>query len=284
MFVLVLLAAVVLAVYVSSRGRAEARRLHITRVEIPVEDLPPALDGFEIIHLSDLHLTGYGPYEQDLLRALRPLSAGVVVFTGDYLGGPGGADALIPLLMEMGRDRAAFGVLGNHDHGPPVNTRALARDLARAGVRLLINDADVVVHNGHRVRFVGVDDPHTDRADVERAFAQLPPPIGDDPEPVILLAHSPDILLDAGAAGADVILAGHTHGGQICLPGGYPVTTNTRLGRKFARGLVNDGTTPIFISRGIGTTKLRMRLFCPPEVAVIRLVRDNDARRDVGRH
>lgn len=275
MFVLMLIGVAVLAVYVVWRGRAEARRLHITRVEIPVADLPPALDGFEIIHLSDLHLTGYGPYEQDLLRALRPLKAEVVVFTGDYLGGPGGADALIPLLMEIGRDRMAFGVLGNHDYRPSVNTRALARDLARAGVRLFINDADAVVVRGHRVRFVGVDDPHTGRADVGRAFAALPKPMGDDREPVILLAHSPDVKVDADAAGADLILAGHTHGGQICLPGGYPLSTNTRLGKKFARGLVQDGRTPMFVTRGIGTVRLSLRLFCPPEIAVIRLVRDS---------
>lgn len=270
--------------YAVVRGRTEAQRLHLTRVDVPVRGLPEVLNGFEIIHLSDLHLRGYGPYEQTLIRALRTETARVVVITGDFLGSPEGAAALIPLLMEIGRDRIMFGVLGNHDHKPPVNTQALARDLARIGVRLLVNDADVITHRGHRLHLVGVDDPHTQRADVTKAFSALPAPLGNEREPVIVLAHSPDIYYEAAAAGADLILAGHTHGGQICLPGGYPVTTNTRLGRKFARGLVNDGTTPIFISRGIGTTKLRMRLFCPPEVAVIRLVRDNDARRDVGRH
>src|SRR5690606_7562942 len=129
-------AVLTLAGWVAVRGRREAQRLHLTRVEVPVPHLPEALDGIEIIHLSDLHLTGYGPYEQDLLRALRPLPARVVVITGDFLGGPGGAQALIPLLMEIGRDRIMLGVLGNHDYRPPVNTAALARDLARAGVRL----------------------------------------------------------------------------------------------------------------------------------------------------
>lgn len=278
MSVVLFLALALLAIYVFGRGRSEARRLHITRVEVPIAGLPEALDGFEIIHLSDLHLTGYGPYEQELLRALRPLSARIVVFTGDFLGGPGGADALIPILMEVGRDRIAFGVLGNHDYRPPVNTRALARDLARAGVRLLVNDSDVVVERGHRLRFIGVDDPHTGRANVQQAMATLPPPAGDKPEPVILLAHSPDVLLDADAADADLILAGHTHGGQICLPGGYPLFTNTRLGKKFASGLVQESSTPMFVTRGIGTSSISVRLFCPPEIAVIRLVRASTPR------
>lgn len=273
MFTAVLGAAALLGGYAVVRGRAEAHRLHLTRVDVPVRDLPEALDGFEIIHLSDLHLTGYGPYEQALMRALRPLTARVVAITGDFLGGPDGAAALIPLLMEVGRDRVTFGVFGNHDYRPPVNTQALARDLARVGVRLLVNDADVVIHRGHRLRFVGVDDPHTGRADVPKAFSALPPPLGDEREPVIVLAHSPDVFPDADEAGADLILAGHTHGGQICLPGGYPITTNTRVGRKFSRGLVDNGPTPMFVTRGIGTSKLRMRLFCPPEIAVIRLVR-----------
>lgn len=266
-------AVLILAGWVAVRGRREAQRLHLTRVEVPVPHLPEALDGIEIIHLSDLHLTGYGPYEQDLLRALRPLPARVVVITGDFLGGPGGAQALIPLLMEIGRDRIMLGVLGNHDYRPPVNTAALARDLARAGVRLLVNDAAVVVERGHRLRFVGVDDPHTGRADVEKAMAALPPPLGDQPEPVVVLAHSPDVFPDAERAGADLILAGHTHGGQVCLPGGFPLLTNTRrVGRRFARGLVDVGETPMFVTRGIGTSAVRLRLFCPPEIAVVRLV------------
>lgn len=266
-------AVLTLAGWVAVRGRREAQRLHLTRVEVPVPHLPEALDGIEIIHLSDLHLTGYGPYEQDLLRALRPLPARVVVITGDFLGGPGGAQALIPLLMEIGRDRIMLGVLGNHDYRPPVNTAALARDLARAGVRLLVNDAAVVVERGHRLRFVGVDDPHTGRADVEKAMAALPPPLGDQPEPVVVLAHSPDVFPDAERAGADLILAGHTHGGQVCLPGGFPLLTNTRrVGRRFARGLVDVGETPMFVTRGIGTSAVRLRLFCPPEIAVVRLV------------
>lgn len=255
------------------RGRIEAGKLHMTEVEVPVHNLPDALDGFEIIHLSDVHWTGYGPYEQTLLRALRHLSAPVVALTGDYLDGPGGAQALIPMLMEIGRDRVTLAVLGNNDYGRAVNTEALVRDLTRAGARVLVNDAHVVHYRGQKVRFVGVDDPHTGRADVAKAFAALPPPQGNEREPVIVLAHSPDVFPQLKQAGADLVLAGHTHGGQICLPGGYPIVTNTRIGRRFARGLITEGQTAMFVSRGVGTSGVRMRLFCPPEVAVVRLVR-----------
>lgn len=259
------------AVYVG--GRREAGRLHITRVEVPVSRLPQALDGLEIIHLTDLHLRGYGPFEQDLLRAVARLDAPIVAVTGDFLAGPGGADALIPLLMEIGRERTVFGVLGNHDHRPPVNTRALANDLARAGVRLLVNSSEIVLARGARLRIAGVDDPHTGRDDLEAALARD----GDSrDEPVILLAHSPDVFPAAVEAGVHLVLAGHTHGGQICLPGGYAPWTNSRLGRRFAAGLFRDGPTRMFVSRGIGTVRWNIRLFCPPEIAVVRLVRAAD--------
>lgn len=253
-------------------GRMEARRLHLTRVEVPVADLPAVLDGFEIIHISDLHLKRYGPYEQTLLRAVRPLSARVVAVTGDFLGGPHGAQALIPLLMELGRERIVLAVLGNGDYSPQVNTQALIRDLARSGVRVLVNDAHVVSHRGRSLRFVGVDDPHTGRADVEHAFASLPPQSGEK-EPVIVLAHSPDIFPEVKKAGADLVLAGHTHGGQVCLPGGFPIATNSKTGRRYARGLVAEDGTHMFVTRGIGTSNVDLRLFCPPEIALIRLRR-----------
>jgi len=254
------------------RARIEAGSLFITHVDVPVDDLPPELDGFSLIHLSDLHLVGYGPFEHDLIRAVRPLPAQTVVITGDFLGGPGGATALIPLVMEIGRDRTVFGVLGNHDHRPSINTQALVNDLSRAGVRMLVNSGALIHHRGQRLRIAGVDDPHTGRADLGRALAHVPPSRPDAREPLLLLAHSPDIFAEASAAGVDLVLAGHTHGGQLCLPGGLPLWTNTRRGR-FGGGLFQRGHTRMFVTRGVGTGLVRARLFCPPEVALVRLVR-----------
>lgn len=271
MWPLVLGGAALLAGAAALRGRREAHRLHITRVNVPIPALPSALDGFEIIHLSDLHLTGYGPYEQAWLRAVRSLSAPVAVITGDLAASRFGARSLVPMLMELSRERTVLAVLGNNDYDPAVNTGTLVRDLTRAGVRVLLNEAHAVRHRDHRLWFVGVDDPHTGRARLHQSLAAVPQHGRAAEEPVILLAHSPDIFLEAKAAGAALVLAGHTHGGQICLPGGVPVFSNSRLGRRYARGLISEDGTSLFVSRGIGTSGVPMRLFCPPEVAVIRL-------------
>ena len=277
------LAAALAAAYLLVRARLEAESLTITRVDVPVAGLPAELDGFTLIHVSDLHLRGYGPQEQELIRAVRTLPGQVLVVTGDFLGGPGGATVLIPLLMELGRDRQVYGVLGNHDHRPPINTQALVRDLTRAGVRMLINRGAVIHHRGRRLRIAGVDDPHSGRDDLAQALADVPPSAPGAREPLLLVAHSPDILDAASRAGVDLVLAGHTHGGQICLPGGVPVFTNTRRGR-FGAGLFQRGATRMFVTRGIGTAGLRARLFCPPEVAVVRLVRTGpDQEREVRR-
>lgn len=264
------LAAALAAAYLLVRSRLEAESLTIARVDVPMTELPAELDGYTLLHLSDLHLRAYGPQEQELIRAVRALPGQALVITGDFLGGPGGATVLIPLLMELGRDRQVYAVLGNHDHKPPVNTQALVRDLTRAGVRVLMNRGAVIHHRGRRLRLAGVDDPHSGRDDLARALADVPPTPGAR-EPLLLLAHSPDILEAASRAGVDLVLAGHTHGGQICLPGGVPLWTNTRRGR-FGAGLFQRGTTRMFVTRGVGTAGLRMRLFCPPEIAVIRLV------------
>lgn len=274
---LLAIGAVILFVWLGLRARTEAGSLTITRVDVPVDGLPPELDGFTILHLSDLHLRGWGPFEQALVQTVRSVPTPAVALTGDFLGAAAGATALIPIVMEIGRDRVVYGVLGNHDYLPQVNTRSLANDLARAGVRLLVNGADVIRHRGRRVWIIGVDDPHTGRDDLQQALSHVLPPAGEQGEPRILLAHSPDIFPAAARAGVDLVLAGHTHGGQICLPGGVPIITNTRRGR-FGAGLFRRGRTTMFVTRGIGTSGLRGRLFCPPEIAVVRLVRPPEER------
>jgi len=277
----------------------EPNRLVLERRTVPVPGLPPGLDGLEVVHLSDLHLGGrVGDREHRLVEAVRSLRAPVLVFTGDFLEEDGALGNLVPLLMEMTRDKRVFAVLGNADYARPRRTERLVAVLEGAGVTLLRNRAvtlsaqpaegrrggkggvanparggeegGAASHDG-RLWLVGIDDPVTGRADLDQAFAEVEPG-----GPVVALVHSPDAALPAIARGASLVLCGHTHGGQINVPLLGPVHTATRVGRRLARGLVPVPGGSVYVNRGVGMTRIAARFLCPPEIAVLTLVRGEE--------
>lgn len=259
-----------LAAYILFRACVvEPYHLEVVERELHFSGLPEALDGLCIAHLSDLHLQRFDDVERQTIEAVRKADPDLICFTGDFIDDRKHLQFLVPYLMELCRGKRAYGVLGNHDHSEQVDTEWLRRELGRVGVRLLMNEAVEERVRGVRVAVAGVDDPHTGRADVARALGRAPERRGF----TLLLAHSPDVLLDAEAAKADLVLCGHTHGGQVCLPLIGPLQTNTRLGRRAAQGEgVIDGAR-YYVSRGLGTSALRLRLFCRPELAVLTLRR-----------
>jgi hypothetical protein len=133
------------------------------------------------------------------------------------------------------------------------------------GARVLINQAQPLP--GLPAWIAGVDDPHRRRDDLTATLAGVPPGAF-----LVLLAHSPDIILRPPAARAGVIFCGHTHGGQVCLPGGWPPYRHARVPRRFASGLHRLQAGVLVVSRGVGVTRLPLRLFCPPQATLWRLV------------
>lgn len=246
-------------------------------------------DSFDIVHVADLHMIPGQRRKVDFVRALDELEPDLVVNTGDNLSDPAGVpwvlDALGPLLHRPG----AF-VFGTNDYWAPrpVNPLKYLRDAKRApsyvdlpwqGMR-----AAFIEHGWHdathqrlefkasgvRLAVTGVDDPHHDLDDYSRV-AGAP---NADADLSIALTHAPYRLpLDAFEAdGYDLALAGHTHGGQICLPGGRAVVTNSDIDRARASGLHRYGRMWLEVSSGLGTSKYApVRLFCPPSAALIRV-------------
>lgn len=248
--------------------------IELTRLEVPLPHLKRDLDGLTILHITDLHLTAGDHPAHSIAALLRRERWDLTVYTGDLAEDAAGRRALGPLLQALSPREAAYAVMGNHDHyhyrhatgeGPqPNDLQPLLRALRKADIAVLNNENTSIF--GGALTVVGVDDPALGLDRVERAFQGV-----DEHVATLLLAHSPDILLRLGTHRPGLLLAGHTHGGQLRLPGIGALGSVSVLPRRYAMGTyVYDGVQT-YVSRGVGTSGAPARLYCPPEVTLIRL-------------
>ncbi|MCC5823514.1 MAG: metallophosphoesterase [Phycisphaerales bacterium] len=263
----------------------EPQRLVVRRYEIPIRDLPASLDGLRVLHFSDPHVGPRMP--RGVLE--RAVEAGVqlrpdlVALTGDYVHQypreiEQAADLLAPLVNAA--RIGALGVMGNHDWwagGPKVREA-----LREAGVWMIDNDRvwlgpDRLLRTSDpgagSLALVGLGDLTEDTVEPARAFAGLGPAT-----PRLVLAHQPDTaelhdLCGPGRPRMDLMLSGHTHGGQVRIPFlGTPIIPS-RFGQKYAGGLVDGPACPVLVSRGVGLSVLPVRMGVPPEIGLITLRR-----------
>jgi hypothetical protein len=231
-------------------------------------ELPPGLDGFRILHLSDLHIDGAPGLADSVCRCVESVETDLCVLTGDYRFEVEGDCSTV--YQGMSRVLACIrphfgtvGVLGNHDSAQKIV------HLERMGVRILMNRSVEIRRGSASLWIVGVDDPHYFGCDdLGSALSGIPPGAFK-----VLAAHSPELYREADACGIHLYLTGHTHAGQICLPGGKPLVFNANCPRALARGAWRHGGTQGYTSAGIGSSLLPVRFNCPPEVAVIELRR-----------
>lgn len=239
--------------------------LSIERQEIHLRRLPARLDGLRIVHLSDLH---YGPlvnpaHLERAVSAANELRPDLIALTGDYIS----QDRIYaaPCAEVVGKLRARYGVyavLGNHDHWTDAT---LIADLFRAeGVRVLINEGSRMDVRGETFWLAGVDDTMVGLEDLSLALAG-----SRAGEFKLLLAHNPVILRRAARANVDLVLSGHTHGGQVTWRS--EKNRSGRPRRRMLRGLGRRSNTQIYVTRGLGTVVLPIRYGCPPEISVLEL-------------
>ena len=247
-----------------ARGRRNARRIELRENEVVLPGLAAAFDGYSILHLSDVHLD-MGPDMADVLAArVADLSYDLCVITGDFRARTFGPHR--PAVEAMARVRRVlkgpvYAVLGNHD------SIRMATGLEAMGIELLFNEHRTITRSRARFHLLGIDDPHYYRADnLEKALLGV-----DDSGPKILLSHSPEIFRHAAHAGIDLMLCGHTHGGQICLPGQWPLLCNARSPRALCRGAWRHHGMQGYTSAGSGACIVDVRLNCPAEVTLHRL-------------
>ena len=257
----VLLAAALKLAGLYRRGQKNASAVELRRNIVSSAILPRPFDGFAVLHLSDLHADTNLP-AMDRVAALIPgLHYDLCVWTGDYRGRTFGDYLTTVKALAQLREFIAgdiFAVLGNHD------TIEMVPHLEKLGIRMLLNEAVSIVRGDDRLHLAGIDDAHYFRVDnIEKASAELPPE-----EFSILLSHTPEIYRQAAHAGFDLMLCGHTHGGQICLPGSIPLTLDAVLPRQMGAGAWRYRNMLGYTSRGAGTSIVPVRFHCPPEITL----------------
>jgi len=261
----------------STYGIWSADRLPvITRRTLFFPDLPPGLDGIRIAHLSDVHAGIHMEREkmEAIVAQTNALRPDLICQTGDMIDI---AASFIPDYVRAFRDlRAPLGVvtvLGNHDRY--TGEDAVIRGVRDAGQAFVQNGAHVVERNGTPLALVGIDDPRNWRADdpqdaeVGIALRRSPPDVFK-----ILLAHRPGAFDGAAPRGIPLTLAGHIHGGQIYLP--VIGWSAGRLITKYVMGHFRQGSSQLYVSRGIGVVGVPIRVFVPPEIALLELRRSKD--------
>ncbi len=253
------------------RGRRNATAIRIRSNDVVIPALPAAFDGFRLLHLSDIHLDMDRAISHELAARVRDAEYDLCVITGDFRARTyGGHEPVVEAMagLRMHIDRPVYGVLGNHDFVEMVP------DLEALDMRILLNESVIIEQGGSAIHLAGVDDPHYYRADnLEKAANGIP-----ETAVSILLAHSPEIYRHAAYAGFDLMFCGHTHGGQICLPGGLALTYNAKCPRALGKGAWRWNGLQGYTSAGSGTCVVPVRYNCPPEITVHRLLAGGEGR------
>lgn len=225
-------------------------------------DLEEDLEGLKIVHLTDLHSRRFGPKEKKLLSKLKELDPDYVFVTGDFIDtrtrNLKSCQEFWEALVEQHPDKV-FGVLGNHEHQHSKTEEIISR-LERSGIRILNNESLELAFEGSSFVLAGTKDPHTRQADLAKATG------GERPD--VLLAHSPEIFKEAKGK-VDLVLTGHTHGGQVNIPLLRWLVLPLRYGKKYREGLFEEQGSSLYVSKGIGTTILPIRFNAPPEITLI---------------
>jgi uncharacterized protein len=246
------------------RGRANAARVQVRYNDLHFKKLPSAFNGFTLLHMSDLHADMNDGAMCTLEEMLPDLNYDLCVLTGDYRGATFGkfdkALARMRAVLACVK-RPVYGVLGNHD------TIRMVPDLEAMGIRMLLNECEPIIHRGMTIYLAGIDDAHYFRVDnIEKAASGIPHEVFS-----ILLSHTPEIYRQAAHAGFDLLLSGHTHGGQICLPGSVPLTLDSVLPRRFGAGAWEYHNMAGYTSTGVGSSIVAVRINCLPEITLHRL-------------
>jgi uncharacterized protein len=246
------------------RGRRNAERVEVRTNAVRSTKLPEAFDGFTILQISDMHVEISDGAMDRVIKLLPELTYDICVLTGDFRAktyGPFDATLAGVARVRSHINGPLYGVLGNHD------TIQMVRGLEAMEIRMLLNESEAITREGECLHLAGIDDAHYHRVDnIEKVASPIPEDAFS-----ILLSHTPEIYRQAAHAGFDLLLSGHTHGGQICLPGSIPITLDSVLPRRMGAGAWQYHEMAGYTSVGVGSCVVPVRFNCPPTITLHRL-------------
>lgn len=252
-------------------GAAVRDHVEVSRVDVKIANLPAVFDGLTIAQISDIH---HGPYTgldyiHRCVEIANGLTPDVIALTGDFTyGGRKYVEPCAEILRGLKARVGIYAVLGNHDYY--VGASQVARALKNAGCNVMIDSLDRIEHRGEKLWLAGVDDLYYGTTDVKRLLHDVQRDTAR-----VVLAHNPDFIEEFAARSqhVDLMLSGHTHGGQIRFPVIGAPHVSSAYGQEYVIGLNHKDAMQIYTTRGIGTVTLPTRLDCPPEVVLFTLRR-----------
>jgi uncharacterized protein len=252
--------------FLARMGRHNAQDVKIEKIRLSFKNLPDAFAPTKFLFISDLHIRKPDTLLQSIERCVTTLEYDFCILGGDYVCDTGANDPdVISILKEivafLAKRSRVFAILGNHD------PYRIAEILEECGIEVLINESRCIRKNHSNVFLTGLDDSsHYESDNIELAAADV-----SAESFKIMLCHSPKRYAEAENYGYALYLAGDTHGGQVCLPGGIPIRACSGYPRKLMRGAWKYKNLLGYTSRGIGTSTFPVRFFCPPELTLLTL-------------
>ena len=264
--IVIILIGIIVGIY----GFFEARRIDISRLELKFKKLPDAFDGFQFVHISDLHIRNFGSFEKQLLGKLKILNPKLILMTGDfkwskYTDNQKVINAVQKILDEIKLEYGFICIKGNHDK------LGFVDELRKLKLVYLQNEYYRLINGEDEIYILGVSKSHPTKKN--QGIMKLRKAKNGLREEAfkILLAHTPNYMPIAKKERIDLVLAGDTHGGQVRLPLLGALVTKTKTPLRYSMGLIKEENTILYTNRGVGTRGIPIRLFCPPEIAVITL-------------
>jgi predicted MPP superfamily phosphohydrolase len=250
-------------------GAVVRNNVEVSRVEVKIANLPREFDGLTIAQMSDIH---HGPYTgldyiNRCVEIVNGMHPDLIALTGDFtFAGRIYIEPCAEVLKGLKARVGVYAVLGNHDYY--AGAGHVARAMRNAGCEVLVDAHDCLEYRGAKLRLLGVDDYIYGTTDVNRLMRDLP-----REEPKIVLSHNPDFIEEFAIKNKhiDLMMSGHTHGGQIRFPFIGAPQISSDYGQRYAIGLNHKGSMQVYTTRGIGSILLPTRINCPPEIVLYTL-------------